>query len=166
LPLSVDKFSEEFAGYQLVLLVDFFSGYNQVSLDKKSRDLTVFYILLGLLQQTTLLQGATNSVVQFVKIVTKILEDLILYNCILFLDDVGVKGPTTIYNNTEVLPGVRQFVIEYIQVLDRILEYIEQAGYTIGPKSQFCISRIVIVGFVYRAEGRSPETAKVIKILE
>jgi hypothetical protein len=84
----------------------------------------------------------------------------------LFLDDVGVKGPTTTYNNTEVLPGVRQFVIEYIQVLDRILECIEQAGYTIGPKLQFCISRIVIVGFIYRAEGRSPETAKVIKILE
>jgi hypothetical protein len=164
--LSVDKFSEKFAGCQLVLLVDFFSGYNQVSLDKKSRDLTVFYILLGLLQQTTLLIGTTNSVVQFVQVVTKILEDFILYNCILFLDDIRVKGLTTIYNNTEVLPGVRQFVIEYIQVLNRILEYIEQTRYTISPKLQFCISRIIIVRFVYRAEGRSPETAKVIKILE
>jgi hypothetical protein len=91
LPLSVDKFSEKFAGCQLVLLVDFFSGYNQVSLDKKSRDFTVFYILLGLLQQTTLPIGTTNSVVQFVQVVTKILEDLILYNCILFVDNIRVK---------------------------------------------------------------------------
>ena len=97
---------------------------------------------------------------------TKILEDLILHNCMPFLDDIRVKGPTTIYNNTKVLPGVWQFVIEYIQVLDRTLECIERAGCTIGPKSQFCISRIVIVGFVCRAEGRSPEIAKVIKILE
>jgi hypothetical protein len=41
LPLLVDKFSEEFAGGQLASLVDFFSGYDQVSLDEKSRDLTV-----------------------------------------------------------------------------------------------------------------------------
>jgi hypothetical protein len=112
--LLVDKFSEEFVGCQLVLLVDFFSEYNQVSLDKKNRDLTVFYILFGFLQQTTLPIGTTNSVVQFVQVVTKILEDFILYNCILFLDNVGIKRPTTIYNNTKVLPGVRQFVIEYI----------------------------------------------------
>ena len=97
---------------------------------------------------------------------TKILEDLILYNYMLFLDNVGVKGPTTTYNNTKVLLGVWQFVIEYIQVLDRTLEHIERARCTIGPKSQFCISGIVIVRFVYRAEGRSLETAKVIKILE
>ena len=105
-------------------------------------------------------------VVQFVKVVTKILDNLIPREYILFLDNIGVKGPTIIYNNTEVLPGIRQFVIEYIQVLDRILEYIERTGYTIGPKLQFCISRIVIVGFVYRAEGQNLETAKVIKILE
>ena len=66
--------------------------------------------------------------------VTKILEDLILYDCMLFLDNVGVKGPTTMYNNTKVLPGVWQFVLEHIQVLDRTLEHIERARYTIKPK--------------------------------
>ena len=126
----------------------------------------MFHTPLRLLRQTTLLQGATNLVAQFVRIVTKILEDLIPHDCMPFLDDVGVKGPTTTYNNTEVLPGVRRFVMEHIQVLDRILEYIERARCTIRPKSQFCISGIVIVRFVYRAEGRSPKTAKVIKILE
>ena len=45
-------------------------------------------------------------VAQFVRVVTKILEDFIPHNCMLFLDDVRVKGPTTTYNNTEVLLGV------------------------------------------------------------
>ena len=43
---------------------------------------------------------------------------------------------------------------------------LEQAGCTIGSKSQFCMDGINAVGFVCGAEGRSPDTAKVIKILE
>jgi hypothetical protein len=65
-----------------------------------------------------------------------------------------------------VLPGIRQFVLEYIQSLDKTLVRLERAGCTIGPKSQFCIDGINIVGFVYRAKGRSLDNTKVIKILE
>ena len=43
---------------------------------------------------------------------------------------------------------------------------LEQAGCTISLKSQFCIDRISIVGFVYGAKGQSLDSAKVIKILE
>jgi hypothetical protein len=97
---------------------------------------------------------------------TKILEDLILADCLPFLDDVGVKGPMSTYDDIEVLPRIRKFVIEHIQSLDRTLVQIERAGGPIGPKSQFCIDGISLVGFVYGAEGRSPDSAKVIKILE
>src|SRR5438045_4073402 len=166
LPPSADDFAEEFMGCQLTSLFDLFSGYYQVLLDVKSSDLTAFHMPLGLLQQMTLPQGAMNSVAQFVRIVTKILEDLIPHDCMPFLDDVGVKGLTSMYSNTEVLPGVRKFIMEHIQALDRTLERIERAGCTIGPKSQFCMKGVVIVRFVCGAEGRSPETAKVIKILE
>jgi hypothetical protein len=51
---------------------------------------------LGLLRQTTLPQGTTNSIAQFVRIVTKILEDLISKDCLPFLDDIGVKGPAVV----------------------------------------------------------------------
>ena len=51
---STDEFSEEFAGYAISFLIDFFLGYNQVELDKESRDLTVFMTLLGLMRMTTL----------------------------------------------------------------------------------------------------------------
>jgi hypothetical protein len=42
LPLSVDEFSEEFARCQIVSMIDFFSGYDQIELDAKSRNLTGF----------------------------------------------------------------------------------------------------------------------------
>src|SRR5204862_620610 len=153
LPPSADDFAEEFMGCQLNSLFNFFSGYDQFLLDVKSRDLTTYHTPLGLLQQTTLPQGAMNSVAQFIRIVMKILEDLIPHDCMPFLDDIGVKGPTSMYSNTEVLPGVRKFVMEHIQVLDRTLEWIERAGCMIGPKSQFCMKGVVIVRFVWGAEG-------------
>lgn len=115
MPLSADEFSENFAGYQIVSLVDFFSGYDQVELDVRSRDMTVFITLLGLLRQTTLPQGATNSVVQFVQIVTKILQEYIPEIYLLFLNDIGVKGPTTNFDNSEDIPGIRKYIRIYIQ---------------------------------------------------
>ena len=42
LPPSADEFSEEFAGCKIASLINFFSGYNQVKLDVRSRDLTTF----------------------------------------------------------------------------------------------------------------------------
>ena len=60
LPPSADDFAEEFMGCQLTSLVDFFSGYDQVLLDVKSRDLTAFHTPLGLLQQMTLPQGGNE----------------------------------------------------------------------------------------------------------
>ena len=65
-----------------------------------------FYTPIGLLRMTTLPQGATNSVAQFVQIVTKILEDIIPKDCLLFLNDIGVKGLTLVYSGEETLLGI------------------------------------------------------------
>jgi len=54
LPPSVDEFFKEFAEYIIASLINFFSGYNQIELDKKSRDLTAFHTLIGLLRMITL----------------------------------------------------------------------------------------------------------------
>jgi hypothetical protein len=80
------------------------------------------------------------------------------------VDDVPVKGPTSTYNNEEIVPGIRRFVQEHIVNLDLILSDIERAGGTIGAKSQFCMSGIKLVGFVCGAEGRTPASQNVIKI--
>ncbi len=122
---------------------------------------------LGLMQMTTLAQGATNSVAQFVKIVLKILAPHLHDRAKLFLDDVGVKESKTIYNNEELAPGIRRYVVEHNQNLDTILADLERAGVTIAEaKSQFCRAGIKIVGYICDANGRHPDTPKIINILD
>ena len=166
LPPSVDEFSEEFAGCQVSSLIDWFSGYDQLILAKESRDITAFMTPLGLLRMTTVPQGATNSIAQFCKVVEKILELLLNYIVMLYLDNVGVKGLYTNYGNEEALPGIRRFVYKHIQNLDRTLERIERAGISIGLKSQFLKQGMTIIGFSTGSFGRLPEVTKVIKILD
>ena len=119
LPPVPDEFSEEFAGRVIGSYLDWFSGYDQLELDQLTRGLTAIMTDLGLLRQCTLLQGATNSVAQFCRVVLTLLRDLIPHVAMPFLDDIGVKGPKSRYNDKEVpeLPGVRKFVLEHIQNL-------------------------------------------------
>ena len=80
---------------------------------------------------------------------------------------MGVKGPKTKYNNEEIAPGIRRYVLELIQNLDKVLADLERAGATIaGAKSQFCHTGIKIVGYICDADGRHPDTSKVLKILD
>ena len=167
LPSSADKFSEEFASYTISSLIDFFSGYDQVELDEESRDLTAFMTPLGLMQMTTLAQGATNLVAQFVKIVLNILVPHLRDRAKPFLDNVGIKGPKTTYNNEELAPGIRRYMVEHIQNLDKVLADLERAEVTIaGAKSQFCRAGIKILGYICDVDGRHPDTSKVLKILD
>jgi hypothetical protein len=46
---SINEFMDEFTGYYIVSLVDLYSGYNQMLLHPKNRDLTVFFTPLKLL---------------------------------------------------------------------------------------------------------------------
>lgn len=73
----------------------------------------------------------------------------------------------TTHNNEEVAPGIRRYVFEHIQNLDKVLADLERAGVTIaGAKSQFCQAGLKIVGFICDADGRHPDTSKVLKILD
>ncbi len=104
---------------------------------------------------------------QFVRIITNILQEYIPKKCRPFLDNVGVLGPRSTYNNVEDLPGIRKFVRIHIQWLDAVLASLERAGYTVSRlKSQWLMNRIKIVSYICSSKGRMPEVAKVIKILE
>ena len=132
LPLSADEFSEEFAVWAISSLIDFFLGYDKVKLDEESRDLTAFMNLLGFMRMTTLPQGATNSVAQFVRIVLKILALNLREQAKPFLDDMGVKRSKTKYNNEKLTPGIRRYILEQIQNLEKALADLEQAGVLIA----------------------------------
>lgn len=175
LPPSADEFSELFAGYPLISLLDLFSGYDQCALAEESRDLTSFVSPFGLLRMTALPMGYTNGVQVFDRVIRKTLEEQIAAGITApFIDDVGVKprsrsrfiNPAT-GKPEEVIPGVRRFVLESMMALDRVLADIERAGATIsGIKSEFLKDSLKVVAYICATNGRSPEKAKIAKILD
>ena len=114
LPPSINEFFEEFIKYIIVSLIDFFSSYDQIKLDEKSRNLTTFHTPIGLLRMTTLSYEATNSVTQFARIIIKILQEYIPRLYFLFLDDIGVKGSKIRYDDVRIFSDIRRFILEYI----------------------------------------------------
>ena len=169
MPPSADAFAEEFAGMQIGSYIDLFSGYDQVPLEENSRDMTAIQTPFGLLRQTTLLQGATNSVAQFVRVLYRILEEQFPHVAQPYLDDIAVKGTRDRYNDEEVpgFPGCRRFVMEHLRNLDRTLADLERAGVTIaGGKSKFCMAGLKIVGYVCDSDGRHPTSEKIEVILD
>jgi hypothetical protein len=147
LPPAVDEFSERFAGYPLVSIINLFSGYDQCTLAIVSRDITTFHMPLGLMRMTTSPMGYTNGVQVFDRIMRKVLHHQILNGrCEPFLDDVGVKpksrskypDPITGEPEESPIPGVRRYVLESIQSLDEVLADIERArGSIAGLKCAF-----------------------------
>ncbi len=66
---------EKFASRTLASLIDFFSLYQQVDLNKEAKDLTRLIIPLRLIRMTTFPQVVTNSTANFVRIVKEILAN-------------------------------------------------------------------------------------------
>ena len=66
----------------------------------------------------------------------------------------------------EVMPGVRKYVMEAIVSLDETLVDIERSGGTIPrEKSEFLKDGIKMVVFMCGSKGRTPEEAKVRKVI-
>ncbi|KAJ9481739.1 hypothetical protein VN97_g11725 [Penicillium thymicola] len=99
LPPNVDEFAEDFSGMMVCSMVDLFSGYDQITLARECRDMTAIQTPIGLLRMTTILQGGANSVGQCQRIVQFILADDYGKRVKAFLDDFGIKGPKTTYND-------------------------------------------------------------------
>lgn len=106
LPPNLVEFVDDFASCKILLSLDFFLGYNQVPLTEESHDLMGFQTKIELMRVMTLPQGATNSVAQFLHLTSKALINQIPDDCMVFFNNVGVKGLKSQYNNKEVMPGI------------------------------------------------------------
>ncbi len=89
-PLATDELAEHFAGRSCGGMLDLYVGYDERTLDEKSRDLTTFQTPFGALRLVTLPMGWTNSVPIFHDDVTYILKDEVLHVTIPYVDDVPV----------------------------------------------------------------------------
>ncbi|KAK4701455.1 hypothetical protein P7C70_g4776, partial [Phenoliferia sp. Uapishka_3] len=157
LPPVMEDFIEDFTGRACLGLMDVYGGFDQRELAPESRDLTTFQTPLGPKRLTRLPTGATNSVAEYQRVMVHVLAEEIPEYAGVFVDDVGIKGPTSIYDNERIPenPGIRRFVWEYAITLERVLFRFEEAGLTVsGPKAAAIVPALNIVGTVCSIEGR------------
>jgi hypothetical protein len=116
--------------------------------------------------------GWTNSVPTFHDDVTYILRPEIPHLTIPYIDDVPIKGPRSYYllpdGTFETIPensGIRRFVWEHFQGLNRIVQRMKYSGGTFsGFKSILCAREITVLGHRCTPEGRLPDVTQIDKI--
>jgi hypothetical protein len=129
-------------------MLDLYVGYDERALAPSSRDLTTFQTPFGALRLTTLPMGWTNSVPIFHEDVTYILQPEVPHITQPYIDDVPVRGPASHYvlpsgeeERIPQNPGIRRFIWEHLQDLNRIVQRMKYSGGTFsGPKA------LVVVG--------------------
>ncbi|RXW11903.1 hypothetical protein EST38_g13952 [Candolleomyces aberdarensis] len=149
--------------------MDLYVGYDERILDERSRDLTTFQTPFGAMRLVTLPMGWTNSVPIFHEDVTAILQPEIPKFTEPFVDDVPVKGPATRYElpggGYETIPenpGIRRFVWEHIQDVNRVIQRMKYCGGTFsGKKTCLCRPEVTVVGHLVSYEGRKPTPDRV-----
>jgi hypothetical protein len=164
---SIDEFFENFADCAVVSLIDLFSEYDQIELNRQSRDLIAFITSIKLLRIIILSMRVINSVAQFVRIVMKILIDHISDVVRFFLNDIEIKNSKTKYDNEKVALSIRRYILEHIKSLNAVLINLEKASVTISIlKSYFCMIEFKVMSFICDADNRHLDTIKIIKIID
>ncbi|KAJ3871662.1 hypothetical protein F5051DRAFT_314282, partial [Lentinula edodes] len=89
------------------------------------------------------------------------------------VDDVNVRGPATRYEladgGYETIsenPGIRRFMWEHLNTLNRILTRMEYAGGTFsGMKTLLAVADALITGHRCSYEGRIPDPTRLEKVI-
>src|SRR5271169_1013421 len=168
-PPATELLAAQFAGRACGGMFDLYVGYDERTLAESSRDLTTFQSPFGALRLVTLPMGWTNSVPIFHDDVTFILQPEIPEVTVPFIDDVPIKGPKSryvledgTYETIPENPGIRRFVWEHFQNVNRVVQRMKYCGGTFsGHKTVLCAEEITVVGHRCTIEGRKPATDRV-----
>jgi hypothetical protein len=167
-----DQIGEHFAGRACGSMLDLYVGYDEHSLSETSHNLTTFQSPFGMLRLVTLPMGWTNSVPIFHDNITYILQPEIPETTVPYINDVPICRPATRY----LLPdgskeritknaGIRRFVWEHFQGLNRVVQCVKYSGGTFsGYKSLLCAEEIMVVGHRCTPQGRLPDQTRIAKI--
>jgi hypothetical protein len=157
LPPKIHDLAEQFAGHSIYFSADAYSGFDGRHVDEGSQPLSTFDSPIGPLQQTTLLQGHTNSLQEFCRCMDHAFVDLktdgIADN---FVDDVAVLGPDDKYGEEPIddNPQIRRYIFEFFQRIDRFLAACISSGITMsGHKTFPALSRLSFAGSVVSHDG-------------
>ena len=166
IPPATAEVAAGFAGRACVGLLDIYVGYDERLISEESRDLTTFQTPFGPHRLVKLPMGWTNSVPIFHDDVTHILRDEIPHVTRPYVDDVPIKGPPTryeipgkpgMYETIPENPGIRKFVWEHMQHVNRICQRMKYCGVTFsGPKAYLCLSEGEVLGHKVSYEGEKP----------
>jgi hypothetical protein len=168
-PPIPEHLAEQFGRRACSGMLDLYVGYDERLIAETSQDYTTFQTPFGVLRLVTLPMGWTNSVPIFHDDVTFILQAEIPHVTIPYIDEVPVKGPTTMYRKVDDTyetipenPGICRFVWEHFQNLNRVVQRMKYCGGTFsGPKLFLCVPEIFVLGHRCTPEGRLPDESRV-----
>ncbi|KAL9938177.1 hypothetical protein V8E36_002800 [Tilletia maclaganii] len=121
-----------------------------------SRQLASFRTPRGLLQLTTLAPGATNSPAVAQRLSDHVGAEDVPDNFCAFVDDYGIKGPRSYYNQ-ETMGGT-----EYAIIFERLLYRLESAHLVINAKKMTVITdELDITGIKVSFRDKRPDPRKV-----
>ena len=163
-----EHLAEQFGGRACSGMLDLFVAFDERKVAESSRDLTTFQTPFGALRLVTLPMGWTNSVPILHDDVSYILQPEIPDITIPYIDDVPIKGPKTRYQLPggayETIPqnrGIRRFVWEHFENLNRVIQRMKYCGGTFsGPKLFLCVPEITVLGHVCTFKGRKIDPAR------
>ena len=161
-PPLTEQYAEGFAARACYGLLDLFVSFDQRTLDERCRDLTTFQTPLGTKRLTSVPMGYTNATQIMHGDVSFILQDEIPHVTVPFIDDVPIKGPASRYQHPDGTyetipqnPGIRRFVWEHLNSLNRVLQRMKKVGGTFNGKKLTVIApSVIIVGHRCCLEGR------------
>ena len=172
-PPHTEHIAEQFAGCACRGILDLYIGYDERTLEERSRDYTTFQTPFGAMCLVTLPMGWTNSIPIFHDDVTYILQSEILHTTIPYIDDIPIRGPATqyclsdrSYQKHPENPNIRHFVWEHFQGLNPVVQRIKYCeGMFSGYKATLCVEEIMVVGHRCTINGRLPDESRVAKIV-
>lgn len=150
-PLPViDDILKALNGSTYFTTLDLFSGYWQIGLDEKDKDKTAFIVPDGLYEFNVLPFGLSSSPACFQRCMDQVLAGLKWNTCLVYLDDVLVKGST---------------FADHLLSLRKVLERFRQANLKLNSsKCFFGFNETKILGHVASSRGISPDPDKIAAI--
>ncbi len=85
---------EGMAGAKYFCTLDLATGFNQIELDEESTAISALTTHLGLFQYKVIPFGLGNAPATFVKLMQTVLKGLMGNICMVYLDDIIIKGKT------------------------------------------------------------------------
>jgi hypothetical protein len=154
-PRDVDSLTEAVSGSTLYAILDGTGGYSQMPLDESSRDCTAIETEFGLLRSTVAIQGATNSVAQYQRQMSRMFSSLIPEFALPYLDDLIVMNGKASISEREI-EGIRVDVLEFRELLERVFRIAREYQYTFSPqKMKLGVSSVEVLGYECHLYGRT-----------